>query len=80
MRRVNTRGIKQANKCILMAAIAYNLKKLLKWEQTKVETAVMTMRKAGKSLAFYFFTLLHCRQLHNCTQPIFLLSPIPMGK
>ena len=37
MRRVNTRGIKQANKCILMAAIAYNLKKLLKWEQTKVK-------------------------------------------
>src|SRR4029079_14248715 len=65
MRRVNTRGIKQANKCILMAAIAYNLKKLLKWEQTKVETAVMTMRKTGKNLAFYFFTLLHCRQLHN---------------
>jgi hypothetical protein len=71
MRRVNTRGIKQANKCILMAAIAYNLKKLLKWEQTKVEIAVMAMRKTGKSLALYFFTLLHHRQLHNCIQPIF---------
>src|SRR4029078_4150374 len=79
MRRVNTRGIKQANKCILMAAIAYNLKKLLKWEQTKVKTAVMAMRKAGKSLEVYFFTLLHCRSLHNCTQPIFLLSPIVIG-
>ena len=79
MRRVNTRGIKQANKCILMAAIAYNLKKLLKWEQTKVETAVRAMRKTGKSLAFYFFTLLHFRQLHNCTQPIFLLNPIAIG-
>lgn len=31
MRRVNTRGIKAANKCMLMAACAYNLKKLLKW-------------------------------------------------
>jgi hypothetical protein len=30
MRRVNTRGIKAANKCMLMAACAYNLKKLLK--------------------------------------------------
>jgi hypothetical protein len=79
MRRVNTRGIKQANKCIMMAAIAYNLKKLLKWEQTKVETAVMSMRKAGKSLAFYFFTLLRCRQLHNCGQQSFLLSPMAIG-
>ncbi len=32
MRRVNTRGIRQANKCMLMAAVAYNLKKLLKWQ------------------------------------------------
>jgi transposase len=74
MRRVNTRGIKQANKCILMSAVAYNLKKLLKWKQTKVETAVMAMKKAEKSLAFYFFTLLHRRQLHNCVKPIFLLN------
>jgi hypothetical protein len=27
MRRVNTRGLKQANKCMLMSAVAYNLKK-----------------------------------------------------
>lgn len=31
MRRVNTRGIKLANKCMLMAAVCYNLKRLLKW-------------------------------------------------
>jgi transposase len=31
MRRVNTRGIKLANKCLLMAAVCYDLKKLLKW-------------------------------------------------
>ena len=31
MRRVNTRGIKLANKCLLMAAVCYNLKRLLKW-------------------------------------------------
>lgn len=30
MRRVNTRGLKLANKCLLMAATCYNLKKLLK--------------------------------------------------
>jgi transposase len=30
MRRVNAKGIKQANKCMIMAAAVYNLKKLLK--------------------------------------------------
>lgn len=32
IRRVNTKGIHQANKCLLMAAIAYNLKKLMKFK------------------------------------------------
>jgi hypothetical protein len=31
MRRVNTRGIELANKCLLMAAVCYNLKRMLKW-------------------------------------------------
>jgi len=31
MQKVNTRGLKQANKCMLMAATAFNLKKLLKY-------------------------------------------------
>ena len=30
MRKINTRGIESANKVMIMAAIAYNLKKLLK--------------------------------------------------
>ncbi len=30
LKRINTKGLKQANKCMLMAATAYNLKKLLK--------------------------------------------------
>ena len=45
MRRINTRGIKQANKCMIMAAVAYNLKKLLKWKGTKTQTAVMAMKR-----------------------------------
>ena len=32
MRKINTRGIESANKVMLMAAIAYNLKKLLKYQ------------------------------------------------
>jgi len=32
LNRINAKGIKQANKCMLMAATAYNLKKLLKYK------------------------------------------------
>jgi hypothetical protein len=74
MRRVNTRRIKQAIKCMLMSAVAYNLKKLRKWQQRKVETTVMAMKKAGKCLSFYFFMLWRSLQLHNSMRPIFLLS------
>lgn len=52
MRRVNTRGIRHAGKCMLMAAVAYNLKKILKWQQQKRKTAIMQMKKAEKSLWF----------------------------
>jgi transposase len=68
MRRVNTRGIKQANKCMLMAAVAYNLKKLMKWQQQKRKTAVMTMKKAEKSFCLLFFKLCGSIQLHNYLQ------------
>src|SRR5262249_29766583 len=46
MRRVNTRGIGHANKCIIMSAVAYNLKKLLKWQQAKINTAMMSLKQA----------------------------------
>lgn len=36
MRKVNTRGIHQANKVMLMAAMAYNLKKYMKFNKGKV--------------------------------------------
>jgi len=57
MRRVNTRGIEQASKCILMSAIAYNLKKLLKWEQKKRNAAIMALTKAEKSFCDHFLML-----------------------
>lgn len=38
MKRVNTRGIKQANKHVLMAALTYNLKKYLKFITKKTKT------------------------------------------
>jgi len=64
MRRVNTRGIKQAAKCILMSAIAYNLKKLLKWESRKIKVMAMGKIKEAEnafknfvSIAFYYLRL-----------------------
>lgn len=45
LRRVNTRGLKAANKCMLMAAVAYNLKKLLKFRTTKVISRVIALSK-----------------------------------
>ncbi|HET6769402.1 MAG TPA: hypothetical protein VFH08_18475 [Chitinophagaceae bacterium] len=39
-----------------MSAIAYNLKKLLKWEQRKIKTAVMTRKKAKESPCFSFLS------------------------
>ena len=73
MRRVNTRGIKQANKCIIMSAAAYNLKKLLKWQQRKIETTVLAMKATGNCLSFYFLKLWHSRHLNRSMSPILLV-------
>ncbi len=44
MKRVNTRGIKQANKHVLMAALCYNLKKYMKFIQRKTNTKTEQMQ------------------------------------
>jgi transposase len=43
MKKVNTKGIQLATKCMIMAAIAYNLKKLLKFCAPKVKSLVKQM-------------------------------------
>ena len=58
MKRVNTRGIEQANKHVLMAALTYNLKKYLKFIDRKAITRILAM--SGNALvqlkiAFYRF-------------------------
>jgi len=74
MRRVNTRGIKQANKCMLMAALAYNVKKLMKWEERKTKSVVMALKKAEKSLCFLFFNLCQPIAFYNRMQLNFVLA------
>ena len=74
MRRVNTRGIKQANKCMLMASVAYNLKKLMKFGERKGKTAVMAIKKVEKNLCFLVFKLWQTIQPYNCVQLNFVLN------
>ncbi len=43
MRKINTRGIESANKVMIMAAVAYNLKKLLKHSTGKRSVKVLSL-------------------------------------
>jgi len=54
MRKINTIGIKQANKVMMMAAMAYNLKKYLKFTQKTVKSVV----KTGQFACSILFTLI----------------------
>jgi hypothetical protein len=61
MKRVNTRGIQQANKHVLMAAMTYNLKKYLKFIAKKQKSIAQVVSinkgKAPLSLKTLFFDL-----------------------
>lgn len=58
MRRVNTRGLAKANKCMIMAAMAYNLKKLLRFSKRKAESMEITVRaKASSALQSFLFSV-----------------------
>ncbi|WP_255577680.1 transposase [Flavobacterium sp. CHNK8] len=61
MKRLNTRGIKQANKHVLMAALTYNLKKYLKFitKKTKTKAGVVSeiQAKVPTSLKIAFIDL-----------------------
>lgn len=43
MKKINSRGVKQANKHVLMAALTYNLKKYLKYTYPKVVSSCQMM-------------------------------------
>jgi len=53
MKRVNTRGIKNANKHVLMASLTYNLKKYLRFTVKKPSILAQVISlKQGKYFAF----------------------------
>jgi transposase len=64
MKRLNTIGIEQACKCMLAAASAYNLKKLLKFCVNKAETAIKALEKC-RHIDFKqaFLTILRLRSI-----------------
>jgi len=64
MRRVNTRGITQANKCIIMSAVPYNLKKLLKWQSRKIKVMAMVKFKEVKTVLHGLFLLFHPQAMY----------------
>jgi hypothetical protein len=69
MRRVNTRGIEQANKHVIMAALTYNLKKHLKFITRKATAKLAALIKAlQKGIERIIFGLLDGRKF---TQAIF---------
>ena len=85
MRRVNTRGLQQSQKCMLVAAVAYNLKKLLKWKERRVETAAAALKKGENNpvevLNWLFCLLRHPEAPRNATtalllQPAFITGQI----
>jgi len=61
MRRVNTRGIQLANKCLLVAAVCYNLKRLLKWMSENAKNT----EKMLASLVFVLWRILVQQERKN---------------
>jgi transposase len=45
IKKVNSRGIDQVNKCLTMAAIAYNIKKLLNFKPRRIHDNINQLRK-----------------------------------
>ena len=57
MKRVNARGIAQAEKHVLLAALCYNLKKMLKFKPQNVEAAAIRVHANIERLAKNFFDI-----------------------
>ena len=55
LRKINTRGIRQAHKVMLLAATAYNLKKLLNFKPKERQTAVMALTRSITTAFSYAF-------------------------
>jgi transposase len=73
MRKINSRGMSQANKHVLMSALSYNLKKYLKFERKLNHSQAKVMEKSQKLLKYTFADLLLTPMTHPNSHPIFIL-------
>ena len=76
MKKVNTIGIEQAGKCAVMAASAYNIKKLLKFQKSTSKTKAKVAEKPKKGFKQLFLSPYH---LYRKTEKI-TLREFGMGK
>jgi transposase len=60
MRRVYTKGVSLAGKCMTMAAIAYNLKKLMKWQSKKVQEDIKAIQNRMQSAFLTITNTIKC--------------------
>lgn len=65
LRRINTKGLKQANKGMLLAAAAYNIKKLLAYKPKRLKELKMPVIKAINDLFYRMYTLFTQHYLSN---------------
>jgi hypothetical protein len=65
MKKVNTKGLKQANKCMLMAAVAYNLKKLMKFTPRKVQADVKAMKESIQNAFLMLVTAINFNRRYS---------------
>ena len=56
MKRIWTRGIKNANKFMIGAAIAYNIKKYMNYKVKKVKVVAMELIKEGNRSGMNIFS------------------------
>ena len=70
MKRVNTKGLLQANKCLTMAAVAYNLKKMVKHNcrnaVTNLKALKQTVKKAFCAVLSHLFNHKQWSAAINC--------------
>jgi transposase len=61
IKKVNSKGLEQANKCLTMAAVAYNLKKMLKYHSKLIQESLQNLKDL---MLDRLFTLLSIRHLN----------------
>jgi transposase len=66
LKRMGTKGIQQANKCMLMAAVAYNLKKFIRHKSKSIQNNIKQLKNCLNKVFFILldgFTLQYAKSL-----------------